>query len=360
MSNKNFDIWHEVPLVPQLTGMSCWAAAAAMLVGWRECIFSRPEEIAKGSGFWQAYRDGLDPFSIDDFSQKWRLAALKTFPDSASDLQKILFQYGPLWMGEASPGLHSIVISGAYGDGSEENTFVRINDPWPVGTGERYIKSFKELKKSYQSAEENVGPHTQLLHCGGRNLIKLNTANKNKSEAPLDPSNASNSSNIAAYGAPISPPLTTNRGLSGHFIYGQPSNVEQNFKHTITNASTFYQWSNICDETSYINFIVLTCEQKYTTPHPFRLIYKVADTVLKDFTSPVFLTTDVYQNHQSSWIPERSIESKVCQGLDWLRRNVLSTNVQLKPNNIKLFSYATNNMLQREFIYKDITNLQIL
>ena len=26
-----FDIWNEVPLVPQTTGMSCWAAAAAMI-----------------------------------------------------------------------------------------------------------------------------------------------------------------------------------------------------------------------------------------------------------------------------------------------------------------------------------------
>src|SRR4029434_2401733 len=30
--------WNDVELVPQMTNMSCWAASAAMIVGWREQI----------------------------------------------------------------------------------------------------------------------------------------------------------------------------------------------------------------------------------------------------------------------------------------------------------------------------------
>ncbi len=165
----NFDIWHQVPLVPQLTGMSCWAAAAAMLVGWRECIHTRPDEIAHGSGFWEAYRDGLDPDSIGTLSKTWRLHPVNHFDISVANLRHVLANNGPLWVGEASPGLHSIVITGIYGDGSEENSFVRINDPWPIGGGERYSKSVKEFKRDFTAATQAVGQHTQILHAGGRN-----------------------------------------------------------------------------------------------------------------------------------------------------------------------------------------------
>src|SRR5262249_58647305 len=72
-TEESFDIWHEVPLVQQTTGMSCWAAAAAMLVGWRDCIDIDPDEVARGTGRGGAYRDGLVPEDVRAVSEAWGL-----------------------------------------------------------------------------------------------------------------------------------------------------------------------------------------------------------------------------------------------------------------------------------------------
>ena len=133
-----FDIWNEVPLVPQTTGMSCWAAAAAMIIGWRDSVDVDPEEVASGAGRWSAFRDGLHPGDVDALARAWELVAEPDRAWTVDSLAKCLARNGPIWMGEASPGLHSIVIVGMRGDGSPHGTQVRINDPWPVGRGERY------------------------------------------------------------------------------------------------------------------------------------------------------------------------------------------------------------------------------
>src|SRR5204862_7581692 len=119
---EQFDIWLEVPLVPQLTGMSCWAAAAAMIIGCRDCIDIDPEEVARASGRWSDYRDGMHPHDIDSFARAWGLHVEPAGSLTVPRLRELLEQNGPLWVGEASAGLHVIVIAGAYGDGTPEGT----------------------------------------------------------------------------------------------------------------------------------------------------------------------------------------------------------------------------------------------
>lgn len=165
---KAVDVWHEVPLVPQLTGMSCWAAAAAMLVGWRDSVFTEPEGIAKATGHWRAYQDGLEPSSIEELAHKWRLSPLENHVLNPASLARIIRDCGPLWLGEASPGLHSIVIVGIYGDLTPQGTFLRVNDPWPIEKGERYAKSVFDVARHVQTASNYVGRHLQVLHSGGR------------------------------------------------------------------------------------------------------------------------------------------------------------------------------------------------
>lgn len=161
-----FDVWNEVPLVPQLTGMSCWAAAAAMLVGWRDRVPVDSEEVAAGAGHWGAYRDGLLPDDLEALAAAWGLEIEPHLPWTAERLRARLEQVGPLWMGEASPGLHSIVVTGMFGDA--RGMFVRIADPWPVGRGERYVLPFATLMRNFRAATEAVGVHPQVLHTGGR------------------------------------------------------------------------------------------------------------------------------------------------------------------------------------------------
>jgi hypothetical protein len=161
------DVWNEVPLVPQLTGMSCWAAAAAMLVGWRDRIPVSPEKVARGAGRWRDYQDGLHPSDVETFARTWGLVLEPGGAWTVQRLYQRLSSAGPLWLGEASPGLHSIVVTGLYGDGSDRGTFVRINDPWPMGRGERYSLDFRELMRNLGAASALLGTHGQILSTGG-------------------------------------------------------------------------------------------------------------------------------------------------------------------------------------------------
>jgi peptidoglycan hydrolase-like protein with peptidoglycan-binding domain len=166
--SREVDVWNEVPLVPQLTGMSCWAAAAAMLVGWRERIAVDAREVARGAGHWRAFKDGLMPEDVGELARAWQLTISDAELFDAERLYELLSEFGPLWLGEASPGLHAIVVTGLYGDGSADGSFVRVNDPWPVARGERYVLSFRELARNFRAATSAVGAHAQVMHAGGR------------------------------------------------------------------------------------------------------------------------------------------------------------------------------------------------
>jgi hypothetical protein len=162
--DEYFDIWHEVPLVQQLTGMSCWAAAAAMIVGWRDCIDIEAADVAQGARNMAAYRDGLEPRDVEGFARAWGLEIAYLRELSVPSLRRLLEAYGPLWVGEASPGLHVIVVAGMYGNGTVDGSFVRIADPWPVGRGERYTITFREFCENLVTAASLAGGHPQVLH----------------------------------------------------------------------------------------------------------------------------------------------------------------------------------------------------
>ena len=55
------DVTYDVQLIPQETAMSCWAAGAAMLVGWRDRVSINPADIAARIGYGAQYEvAGLD------------------------------------------------------------------------------------------------------------------------------------------------------------------------------------------------------------------------------------------------------------------------------------------------------------
>ncbi|MCW5808811.1 MAG: hypothetical protein KIT31_41050, partial [Deltaproteobacteria bacterium] len=157
-----FDVWHEVPLVQQHTGMSCWAAAAAMVVGWRDCSALEAEDVVGGR--WQAYRDGLEPRDVEAFARAWGLVVARPAELDVPSLRALLERHGPLWVGEASPSLHVVVLAGMYGDGTRAGTFVRIADPWPIGRGERYTIPFSQFRENLLSAATLAGGRPQFLH----------------------------------------------------------------------------------------------------------------------------------------------------------------------------------------------------
>ena len=49
----------------QRTDMSCWAASAAMVVGWRDRICLDPAAIAAGTGDWAGYaNDRINAYQV--------------------------------------------------------------------------------------------------------------------------------------------------------------------------------------------------------------------------------------------------------------------------------------------------------
>jgi ABC-type bacteriocin/lantibiotic exporter with double-glycine peptidase domain len=131
-------VTYDVPLVPQTTAMSCWAASIAMILGWKNEACFDPKLIAANNGglsYLPAFNNGLDPndryilerngFEMDE-PQCYTLAAV----------QEKLEQHGPLWVASAAPAPHIRVVTGYKG------ARLLINDPAPVNKGSRYSSSF--------------------------------------------------------------------------------------------------------------------------------------------------------------------------------------------------------------------------
>lgn len=184
MGDQSFDInYSDVELINQPTSMSCWAASAAMVVGWRDRVSIDPQAIADGTGVWAAYQNGLAPADIQTLADAWKLTAEAPQCYTVEGLRQLLQNKGPLWVGAEVPGLHAIVVTGMYGDGGPDDTFMRINDPWDrdPGTpgaaggyldthdsGSQYILTVSQFSAEYEAAANVAGMTVQILRSEGR------------------------------------------------------------------------------------------------------------------------------------------------------------------------------------------------
>lgn len=176
---NRFNVRFEVELVPQTSNVSCWAASTAMVVGWRDMVVLRPNEIAEGVGYWAFYNN--DRYRVDrvlpaddlNMFEVWGLV-----PDTRSsyrleDIADLLWNYGPLWvasdedlLGSGQRAGHIRVITGIEGDGTPAGTILYINDPWdrnatrwrPSNRGSQYTETFTEFigkMRHLQNRENN-------------------------------------------------------------------------------------------------------------------------------------------------------------------------------------------------------------
>jgi hypothetical protein len=181
-----FDLnYDDVELINQPSGMSCWAASAAMIVGWRERVSIDPLAIVAGAGIWSAYASGLRATDIQTLMNAWQLFAEPLQCYSVDGLRGLLSYRGPLWVAAAVPAFpfHAIVVTGLYSDGSDDGTFVRINDPWDrdPGTpgnpgaylqthdrGSQYVLTLQQFSEEYETPASYPGVTVQVLHSNGR------------------------------------------------------------------------------------------------------------------------------------------------------------------------------------------------
>ncbi|MCU0567015.1 MAG: hypothetical protein MUF49_10505 [Oculatellaceae cyanobacterium Prado106] len=161
---------YEVPLIPQQTAYSAWTAAAAMLVAWRDEMPLNLNELAQGAGPWALYKSALqteDP----NFFKVWGLATKPAQTLTVdSFVQLIMDTFGPIWVAADPPGSRARVITGVYGDGTPEGTYVLINDPWATNmtsfqmpnSGAKYQESYQQFMQKQLSMTRQGTPAKTL------------------------------------------------------------------------------------------------------------------------------------------------------------------------------------------------------
>jgi len=131
--NQCYEIKYEVPLVPQQTPMSCWAASFAMLIAWRDGMPMEPAKIAEPLGYKKKYdKDGLEREDTAVINH-WELQAGEPMCYSLKAFKDLIETYGPLWVATNRLSPHARVITGMTWDGTVENTRVNIYRPPPPG-----------------------------------------------------------------------------------------------------------------------------------------------------------------------------------------------------------------------------------
>ncbi|MFQ5650918.1 MAG: papain-like cysteine protease family protein [bacterium] len=132
---------YDVPLVPQTSNMSCWAASIAMILGWKNRACYADEMIARNPGglnYMTSYANGLDP----NDKHILRTNGFEVEPPmcyTVEGIEGLLRSHGPLWVATWAPGPHIRVVTGLNG-----NT-LSINDPAPVNLGSTYSRPFSQF-----------------------------------------------------------------------------------------------------------------------------------------------------------------------------------------------------------------------
>ena len=161
---QSVEIQWNVQLIPQQTNMSCWAASAVMLVGWRDNVSLDPSNVLDylGPQYLQNYQNNGVGYLPDD-DKLFEALALTPVGWSSFGIQDLVnyLEHGPLWTrldagSLGSPSPHLIVITGIQTDGTPASTTLIFNNPAPVGSGRRNVTlSFQEFKTRYLRDTEN-------------------------------------------------------------------------------------------------------------------------------------------------------------------------------------------------------------
>jgi len=137
-SGASQGVQYKVPLFPQTSRMSCWAASMGMILGWKHNASYSDELIARNVGgldYTTSYTKGLNP------NDKYILRAngFEVEPPmcyTREGILTLLRRYGPLWVATWAPNPHIRVVTGM------NRNVVWINDPGPVNRGSVYARPF--------------------------------------------------------------------------------------------------------------------------------------------------------------------------------------------------------------------------
>ncbi|XZG68931.1 papain-like cysteine protease family protein [Chitinibacteraceae bacterium HSL-7] len=171
LSGQSFAVhWDTTPAYRQSSDQSCWAASAAMVVGWRDNRRISDQDIAAKVPILDAYRNGLWPSERRALADTWGLVAEAPASYTITQWREMLEHFGPLYVDmtwDAEGGGHARVLVGMESDGAPDgsDTYMFMHDPWPDTRG-RIKLTFAEFLELYEGRTGNAGGHLQyqILH----------------------------------------------------------------------------------------------------------------------------------------------------------------------------------------------------
>ncbi len=163
--------WPDVPMTYQTSPMSCWAAAASMVVGWRDLMSIPDSAIAEKVPVFDAFRNGLYGHERGLVADAWNLMAEAPASYTIEAWRDMLANNGPLYIDQvasaATGGGHVRVLvgmtSGGAADGSD--TVMYMHDP---ARGQIQLP-FADFLALYEGRTANTGGYLQfqIMHSDG-------------------------------------------------------------------------------------------------------------------------------------------------------------------------------------------------
>ena len=141
------DIRYTVPLIPQPTRVSCWAAALAMVINHRDGTTKTPAQVAAKAGM--DLTTGYGWSSIQAAVSAWSLSTTPPVSALPTYWNDLLIANGPLWIVEVGAPYHAVVVYGMYGTGDYDSTEVWIRNPWPPNVGATEYKTFEDFDREF-------------------------------------------------------------------------------------------------------------------------------------------------------------------------------------------------------------------
>ena len=169
------DIEYSVQPIAQSMSMSCWTAAAAMLLSWKNGIAYTELQIAQqaGPGFENDFTSnrGLTGPEVGSFATALALVAEPPQNWTVDGYAALLSSHGPLWVGSVITDANSIykhvrVLTGIIGDGTFDGTIALILDPDGGRSYQESLSAFatelENIAKIDLSAGSDLNP--QVIH----------------------------------------------------------------------------------------------------------------------------------------------------------------------------------------------------
>jgi papain like cysteine protease AvrRpt2 len=151
-----YEIPGTIPAIKQPTNMTCWATVATMLKSWKENKTYSIENAMEDVGLTWLNKfknnEGLISSELNQFYNDMGLSSEPNACYTVDGFYSLLKYYGPLWVitneGGLNVAIHARIVTGFYGDGSVDNTFLNIIDP---GTGEKLTESYKGFIDKFEA-----------------------------------------------------------------------------------------------------------------------------------------------------------------------------------------------------------------